>query len=138
MTTLCIDTSSITCACSIVKDGEVLADIFINNGMTGEEHRQKAAERIEIWMRHRFNYGFSEYLSNNYLAEDISPMANYIAYCRDKESADRMKIIMDILWLDVALNSVNNRFVAVSSRMYGNNKAGNFYGNSIQSAMNVL
>lgn len=111
---------------------------FTNNGMTGEEHRQKAAERIEIWMRHRFNYGFSEYLSNNYLVEDISPMANYIAYCRDKESADRMKIIMDILWLDVALNSVNNRFVAVSSRMYGNNKAGNFYGNSIQSAMNVL
>ena len=33
MTTLCIDTSSITCACSVIKDGEVLADIFINNGM---------------------------------------------------------------------------------------------------------
>ena len=45
---------------------------------------------------------------------------------------------MDILWLDVALNSVNNRFVAVSSRMYGNNKAANCIGNSIQSAMNVL
>ncbi len=113
-------------------------DIFTNNGMTGEEHRRKAAERIEIWMRHRFLYGFSEYLSNNYLAEDISPMANYIAYCRDGESVNRMKMIMDILWLDVALNSVNNRFVSVSSRMYGNNKAGNFYGNSIQSAMNIL
>ena len=111
---------------------------FTNNGMTGEEHRKKAEERIEIWMRHRFLYGFSEYLSNNYLAEDISPMANYIAYCRNEESVNRMKMIMDILWLDVALNSVNNRFVAVSSRMYGNNKAGNFYGNSIQSAMNVL
>ncbi len=113
-------------------------EIFINNGMTGEEHRKKAEERIEIWMRHRFNYGFSEYLSNNYLAEDISPMANYIAYCRNEESVNRMKMIMDMLWLDVALNSVNNRFVAVSSRMYGNNKAGNFYGNSIQSAMNAL
>ncbi len=113
-------------------------DIFTNNGMAGEEHRRKAAERIEIWMSQRFKYGFSEYLSNNYLAEDISPMANYIAYCRDGESVNRMKMIMDILWLDVALNSVNNRFVSVSSRMYGNNKAGNFYGNSIQSAMNIL
>lgn len=113
-------------------------EIFSNSGMTGEEHRKKAAERIEIWMKQRFLYGFSEYLSNNYLAEDISPMANFIAYCRDGEAVTRMKIIMDILWLDVALNSVNNRFVAVSSRMYGNNKAGNFYGNSIQSAMNIL
>ena len=113
-------------------------EIFKNNGMTGIEHMQKAKQRIDAWMEQRFNYGFSEYLSNNYLAEDISPMANYIAYCQDKDSVEKMKIIMDILWLDVALNSVNNRFVATSSRMYGNNKAGNFYGNSVQCAMNVL
>lgn len=113
-------------------------EIFTNNGMTGREHMEKARMRIDAWMEQRFNFGFLEYLSNNYLAEDISPMANYIAYTEDKKSAEQMKIIMDILWLDVALNSVNNRFVAVSSRMYGNNKVGNFYGNSIQSAMNLL
>ncbi|MBQ2882076.1 MAG: tRNA (adenosine(37)-N6)-threonylcarbamoyltransferase complex dimerization subunit type 1 TsaB [Clostridia bacterium] len=33
MTTLCIDTSSITCACAVIKNGEVLADILINNGL---------------------------------------------------------------------------------------------------------
>lgn len=113
-------------------------EIFTNNGMTGKEHMQKAKERIEAWMTQRFNYGFSEYLSNNYLAEDISPMANLIAYCQDEKIVSQMKIIMDILWLDVALNSVNNRLVATSSRMYGNNKAGNYYGNSICTAMNVL
>ncbi len=113
-------------------------EIFTNNGMTGKEHLQKAKVRIDAWMKQRFDYGFSEYLSNNYLAEDISPMANYIAYSKDEKSVEQIKIIMDILWLDVALNSVNNRFVATSSRMYGNNKAGNFYGNSIQAAMNVL
>ncbi len=113
-------------------------EIFKNNGMTGAEHMKKAKVRIDAWMQQRFNFGFSEYLSNNYLAEDISPMANYIAYSKDEKSVEQMKIIMDILWLDVALNSVNNRFVATSSRMYGNNKAGNFYGNSILAAMNVL
>lgn len=113
-------------------------EVFPNNGMSGAEHMKKAADRIEAWMEQRFNYGFSEYLSNNYLAEDLAPMANYIAYAKDAQSVERMKIIMDILWLDVALNSVNNRFVAVSSRMYGNNKAGNYYGNSIQAAMNLL
>ncbi len=113
-------------------------ETFTNNGMTGREHMEKAEERIDAWITQRFNYGFSEYLSNNYLAEDISPMANLIAYCQDEKIVSRMKIIMDILWLDVALNSVNNRFVATSSRMYGNNKAGNYYGNSITTAMNVL
>jgi len=113
-------------------------EIFTNNGMTGKEHMQKAKIRIDAWMEQRFNFGFSEYLSNNYLAEDISPMANYIAYSKDEKSVEKMKIIMDILWLDVALNSVNNRFVAVSSRMYGNNKAANCIGNSIQAAMNIL
>ena len=113
-------------------------EIFGNNGMTGKEHMKKAKVRIDAWMEQRFNFGFSEYLSNNYLAEDVAPMANFIAYSDDEKSAEQMKIIMDILWLDVALNSVNNRFVATSSRMYGNNKAGNFYGNSIQPAMNIL
>ncbi len=113
-------------------------EIFTNSGMSGKEHKEKAVKRIDAWISQRFNYGFSEYLSNNYLAEDISPMANFIAFSDDKERVEKMKNIMHILWLDVALNSVNNRFVAVSSRMYGNNKAGNYYGNSIQSAMNVL
>ncbi|MBE6811962.1 MAG: hypothetical protein E7523_03670 [Ruminococcaceae bacterium] len=112
--------------------------VFSNNKMTGKEHMAKAKVRIAAWMEQRFNFGFAEYLSNNYLAEDIAPMANFIAYAKDEKSVEQMKIIMDILWFDVALNSVNNRFVAVSSRMYGNNKAGNFYGNSIQSAMNIL
>ena len=113
-------------------------EVFTNDKKTGREHMQKAKIRIDAWMEQRFNFGFSEYLSNNYLAEDISPMANYIAYSEDKKSVEQMKIIMDILWLDVALNSVNNRFVAVSSRMYGNNKASNITGNSIQAAMNLL
>lgn len=113
-------------------------EVFRNNKMTGTQHMAKAKERIDAWMLQRFNFGFSEYLSNNYIAEDLSPMANFIAYSEDKKAAEQMKIIMDILLFDVALNSVNNRFVATSSRMYGNNKAGNFFGNSIQSAMNVL
>ncbi len=113
-------------------------EIFTNNGMTGKEHMEKAKIRIDAWMHQRFDYGFSEYLSNNYLAEDIAPMANFIAYADDKKRVEQMKIIMDILWLDVALNSVNNRFVSVSSRMYGNNKAANCIGNSIQAAMNIL
>ncbi len=113
-------------------------EVFRNNGMTGKEHMAKAKPRIDAWMKQRFDFGFSEYLSNNYLAEDLAPMANYIAYSKDEKSTEQMKIIMDTLWLDVALNSVNNRFVATSTRMYGDNKASNFHGNRILAAMNIL
>ncbi len=113
-------------------------EVFTNNGKTGREHMQTAKMRIDAWMKQRFDYGFSEYLSNNYLAEDIAPMANFIVYADNNNQVEQMKIIMDILWLDVALNSINNRFAAVSSRMYGNNKAANSIGNSIQSAMDIL
>ena len=114
------------------------AEIFTNSNMTGLQHKEKAKERIDAWMHQRFSFGFSEYLSNNYLAEDIAPMANFIAYAHDPQAVERMKIITDLLWLDVALHCTKNRFVSTSTRMYGNNKIGNIYGNSIVSAMNVL
>ena len=113
-------------------------EVFTNNGMTGRKHKEKAEARIRAWIAQRFAYGFSEYLSNNYLAEDLAPMANFIAYAEDEALVEDMRTVMHVLWLDVALHSVNNRFVAVSSRMYGNNKAGNCCGNSIQAAMNAL
>ena len=33
MNTLCIDTSSVTCACAVFKDGKMVADILLNNGL---------------------------------------------------------------------------------------------------------
>lgn len=113
-------------------------EIFTNAHMTGKEHMERAITFIEAWMSQRFNYGFSEYLSNNYLLENVGPMSNYISYSNDRNTVEKMKIIMDLLWFDVALNSVNNRFVAASSRMYGNNKACNHLGNSLISCTNKL
>lgn len=111
---------------------------FSNNGMTGAEHMDKAIKRINYWMEQRFKYGFSEWLSNNYYAEDIAPMANYIQYSKDKDSVEKMKIIFDILWFDIASHSVNNTFVAVSSRMYGDNKSSHIYGNRIRASMDAI
>ncbi len=113
-------------------------EVFSNSGLTGKEHMVKALERIKGWQELRFDFGFSEFMSNVYLQEDLAPMANYIEYSEDKETVQNMKIIMDILWFDVALHTVNNRFCAVSSRMYAGNKAGNSFGNSIGACMNIL
>ena len=113
-------------------------EVFTNSGMTGREHMQKALKIINIWMEQKFKYGFFEWLSNNYYAENIAPMSNYIEYSLDKESVHRMKIIFDLLWFDVASHAVNNTFVAVSSRMYGDNKSSDIYGNRIKAAMDTI
>ncbi len=46
MTTLCIDTSSITCACSVIKDDSILADILINNGLNHSQTLLPSIKKI--------------------------------------------------------------------------------------------
>lgn len=113
-------------------------EIFSNSGMTGEQHKNKAIKIINYWMKQRFDFGFSEWYSNNYYAEDIAPMSNFIQYAYAPEAVERMKIIFDLLWFDVATHSVNNTYVPVSSRMYGDNKSSDLYGNRIRAAMETV
>lgn len=113
-------------------------EVFVNSGLTGAQHRDKALERIEIWARQRFLYGFSEWYSNNYYPEDIAPISAFIEYASHRDTAQRLAIVFDLLWYDVATHSVNNTFVASSSRMYANNKAGDIYGNSVRDEMKIV
>ncbi|MDI6452666.1 hypothetical protein [Peloplasma aerotolerans] len=80
-------------------------DIFTVDGKTGLEHMEMAKNRINIWMEQRFLYGFTEWYSNNYYPEDISPMSNFIQYANDPVMVNRMKMIMDLLWFDMASQS---------------------------------
>ncbi|MFI3141549.1 MAG: hypothetical protein R3Y27_04480 [Clostridia bacterium] len=113
-------------------------EIFTNSGMTGKEHMAKAQNRLENWMQQRFNFGFSEFLSNAYIAEDLAPMANFIQFCKDDALRTKMEMVMDILWFDIAVHTTDNRFTAASSRMYAGNKSTNYSGNSILTSMNAL
>ena len=124
--------------CEYLAGQEWTEEVFSNSGLKGFEHKEKAHKRIEYWMEQRFNYGFSEWYSNNYYPEDIAPMSNFIEFAEDRESAERMKIILDLLWFDVASHSVNNTFVASSSRMYSNNKASDECGNSVKSEIKAM
>ena len=46
MTTLCIDTSSITCACSVIKDGTILADTLLNNGLNHSQTLLPSVKKV--------------------------------------------------------------------------------------------
>lgn len=96
--------------------------VFPNSGLTGKQHRQKAAERIERWMQRRFSFGFVEFHSNTYYEEDAAPLSLLIDFCEDTGMVLHAKMLMDLLMLDLALHSFQGRFCAASGRCYEKQK----------------
>ena len=129
--------------------GREWPDAKFADGKSGERHVAMAKERIEAWMYQRYYYGFNEYYSNNYYPEDIAPMANFIQFAaeEDSEMVERMKIIMDLIWLDIATQSykytdkdgnVQYAFISASGRMYMDNKSSDDTGNRLRPYINLV
>ncbi len=124
-------------------------DAIFADGKNGLEHTEMAKERINAWMYQRFYYGFNEYYSNNYYPEDIAPMANFIQFASaaDSDMVARMKIIMDLIWVDIATQSykyldangdTQYAFVSASGRMYMDNKSSDDTGNRLRPYINLV
>ena len=124
-------------------------DATFADGKRGSEHVTMAKERINAWMSQRYYYGFNEYYSNNYYPEDIAPMANFIQFAKaeDSEMVTRMKIVMDIIWVDIATQSfkytaddgtTQYAFMSASGRMYMDNKSSDDTGNRLRPYINLV
>jgi hypothetical protein len=115
----------------------------------GAYHLEQAKGRINAWMQLRFTYGFSEYYSNNYYPENIGPMSNFIQFASsaDAEMVSHMKMIMDIIFYDIASQSykyidanlkVRYAFMSASGRMYMDNKSSDDTGNRLRNYVNEV
>lgn len=129
--------------------GQEWPDAVFADGNTGSTHVELAKERINAWMSQRYYYGFNEYYSNNYYPEDIAPMANFIQFAaeEDGDMVQRMKIVMDLIWVDIATQSYRYTdeegntcyaFVSASGRMYMDNKASDDTGNRLRPYINLV
>lgn len=98
--------------------------VFPNSGLTGKQHLQKARQRILDWLEMRWNYGFIEFYSGTYYKEDIGALMNLIDFAEDKEISIKCRMIMDLLFYDVATQNINGMFVSTSGRAYKNNRTG--------------
>ncbi len=97
-------------------------EIFTNNGMTGLEHKAKAEGRILQWLEHKWLYGFIEWHSNTYYEEDIAPLVLLVDYAENPEIREKARIILDLLFLDLALYSFQSYFSSTSGRCYEKQK----------------
>jgi len=93
-------------------------EIFTNDGLSGIKHKEIALKRINIWLKQRFYYGFTEWYSNTYYEEDLAPLANLIDFCDNQAVVEKSKMIMDLLLFDLATQSHKGSFTSTSGRQY--------------------
>ena len=98
--------------------------IFPKSGLSGREHMAKARKRALDWLEMRWKYGFTEFFSGVYYKEDIGGMINIIDFADDEELVKKTEIIMDLLFYDVASQSISTMFVSASGRAYEGNRKG--------------
>jgi hypothetical protein len=103
--------------------GQLYPDtVFTNSGESGEQKMNLNRPRILRWMELRFRTGFSEWLSHVYYDEDLTALLSLVDFATDDELRRRAEMIVDLLLLDMALNSYCGVFGSTHGRAYENTK----------------
>lgn len=97
-------------------------EVFAASGRTGREQMARFLPRIRRWLDLRFRTGFSEWLSNVYYDEDLTALLGLVDFAADEDLRRRAAMIVDLLLLDMALNSFNGVFGSTHGRSYENSK----------------
>lgn len=96
--------------------------VFTHTGMTGAEHRAHARQRLLDWFELRARFGFSEWLSNVYYAEDLRPLITLIEFADDEEIVRKATMALDLLVYDMALHSYRGGLTSSAGRTYKKDK----------------
>jgi hypothetical protein len=106
--------------------------VFTNSGRTGKEMMALNRPRILRWLDLRFHTGFSEWLSHVYYDEDLTALLSLVDFADPTDPggakiAGKAKMVIDLILLDMALNSFQGVFGSTHGRAYENTKkwAGN-------------
>lgn len=103
--------------------GQLFPDrIFTNSGQTGQQKMDLNRTRILRWLDLRFRTGFSEWLSHVYYDEDLAALLALYDFAEEIEMRQKAAVVLDLLLLDMALNSFKGVFGSTHGRAYENTK----------------
>lgn len=97
-------------------------EVFTNSGETGKQKVELNRKRILRWLDLRFRTGFSEWLSHVYYDEDLTALLSLYDFAEDDEIRRKAEMVIDLLLLDMALNSFKGVFGSTHGRAYENTK----------------
>jgi hypothetical protein len=105
-------------ACEILA-GQLYPDrVFTNVGQTGRWHREKGERMALSWLRKRGAGGFREWDSNCYFEEDLLALSHLADLAESEAVYDLASVIVDKLFLTMALNSYKGTFGSTHGRTY--------------------
>lgn len=97
--------------------------VFACDGKDGKAHKKRAEKRMDIWFSLRREFGFSEFMSSNYLPIDISALSALTMHA-EEQIAGLAAEALDLLMEDYAFGFFKNTFINASGRDYPGNLAG--------------
>lgn len=99
--------------------GQLYPDrIFTNIGQTGQWHREKGERLALSWLLKRGAGGFREWDSNCYFEEDLLALSHLADLAESQTVYDLSTVIMDKMFLTMALNSYKGTFGSTHGRTY--------------------
>ena len=96
--------------------------VFTNDGRTGAEHQARAEDALYRWFDRKGRLGFNEWHSNVYYAATLRPLLLLLDYADNPDLATRAAMVVDLLLLDLALNTHQSTFGASHGRSYKKDK----------------
>jgi hypothetical protein len=97
-------------------------EVFSNSGEMGREKMALNKPRIMRWLDMKFRGGFNEWLSHVYYDEDLTALLSLYDFSEDAEIRAKVEMVIDLLLLDMALNSYKGVFGSTHGRSYENSK----------------
>jgi hypothetical protein len=103
--------------------GQLFPDlVFSASQRSGKEMLDVFGLRIKKWMDLRFFTGFSEWLSPTSYDENLTALVNLVDFCQDDNISRRATILIDLILLDIALNSWRGIIGSPQCKSYENSK----------------
>jgi hypothetical protein len=95
---------------------------FTVTGQPGRTHADRGRARLTTWLDEKARWGFSEWHSDVYYPEDVQALLLLSQYA-EPALADRARALLDILFLDLAVNQVEGNFGVTHGRSYMKDKS---------------
>jgi hypothetical protein len=103
----------------------VVSELFPNepgetwySGKSSEANKAEAKDYLIQWMDLTTSRGQGEYDSPDYLREYIAAMSLVYAFAQDPEMRQRARMMLDYLFADFAVESLNGMYGGAHSRIY--------------------
>jgi hypothetical protein len=104
--------------------GQLFKNKIFKDGKTGTYHISHAKLLLDKWLSYRVRFGYSEWLSNNYLDVDLLTLSNLYDFAEDTAIRDRAGLLIDMTLYEMALNNFHGVFGSTHGRTYNRSLMG--------------